>query len=55
MIANRDLAHAFEDHELDLGDVRHVDERRDLLVVPRPHGTGTRSMMSLMTASGVNP
>ncbi len=55
MIADRHLAHALEDDELDLGDVRQVDERRDLLVVPRPHGIGTRSMMSLMTASVVSP
>ena len=55
MIAHRHLAHPLEDDQLDFGDVGEVDERRDLLVVPRPHGIGTRSMMSWMTASVVRP
>ena len=28
---------------------------RELLVIPRPHGTGTRAMMSCTTASVVRP
>ena len=55
VLAERDLAHPLQDEQLDLGDVGEVDERRDLLVVPGPHGIGTRSMMSWMTASVVRP
>ena len=40
MIAHRHLAHPLEDDQLDLGDVREVDERREFLVVARSHGIG---------------
>src|SRR5206468_5987699 len=55
VLAHGDFAQAREDHELDLGDVGQVDERRNLLVIARPHGIGTRSMTSRMTASVVSP
>ena len=58
MIANRDLAHAPQDQQLDLGDFGHVDERSLHARILRPvraHGMGTRSMMSLITRSVVRP
>ena len=57
MLADRHLAHPLEDEQLDLGDVGQVDERRrpSPCSASRPHGIGTRSTMSLMTASVVSP
>ena len=53
----RHLAHPLQDHQLDLGDVGQVDQRRDRpsAAPHRPHGIGTRSTTSWMTASVVRP
>ena len=54
VLADRELAHPLQDEQLDLGDLRQVDERRrpSCRGSPRdPHGIGTRSMMSSITAS----
>ena len=54
MIAQRELAHPLEDDELDLADLRQVDERSDFLL-PRPHGIGTFATTSFTTSSDVRP
>ena len=45
MLAERELAHPLEDDQLDLADLREVDERSDLLLAG-PHGIGTRATTS---------
>ncbi len=53
MIAERELLHAFQDEQLDLGNLGEVDEGlggRDGF-----HDTGTRSTTSLITISTVTP
>src|SRR5437763_7773931 len=54
MVANRELAHPLQDEELDLGQLREVDQRI-VALLSRSHGIATRSTMSLPTASVVRP
>jgi hypothetical protein len=55
VFAHGHFAHPFQDDQLDFGDIGQVDQRRELLVIPGPHGIGTLSRMSWMTASDVSP
>ena len=65
VLADRELAHPPQDEQLDLGDLRQVDERFDvgsrsasIGVLRRrstAHGTATRSMTSSITMSAVRP
>ena len=54
VLAQRELAHPLEDDQLDLADLREVDERSDLLLAG-PHGIGTRATTSFTTDSAVRP
>src|SRR5206468_7506426 len=54
VIADRELAHPLEDHQLDFGELRQVHQRI-VGLFPASHGIATRSMTSLMTASLVRP
>jgi hypothetical protein len=50
VLSGRELGHALADHELDLGDLREIDE-----AVRFDHGMGTLSITSLITTSIVMP
>ena len=54
MLAEGELTHPLEDDQLDLADLRQVDQRGDLLLA-RPHGIGTRATTSFTTSSAVRP
>src|SRR6266702_3794690 len=54
VLADGELAHAAHDQELDLGELRKVHERLDVLLA-RPHGMATLSITSLITESVVRP
>ena len=54
VLAERELAHPLEDDQLDLADLREVDQRCDLLLAG-PHGIGTRATTSFTTSSAVRP